>query len=579
MYERRTAFANAYPFSARIVGHGNSFLYRQGILCVLYGSLIRISDIHSASESLEFNLHSFLRPRHALVPNELTCSLLYYSDGILSVHLEPKENRNPGYIFAIGIQSGNAEHGVRLIKEIPLESKNKLFTRHTSSILYYGTHPSDDWEIRAESLDPSINVPEAPLQLEEFYGSDLGITVAFEIHDGYFYALSNQICFELEELDWTSFYHCVRFPLDKPSREHLEFNQNIYRRQHAEGPIHDSWTDLSIQVDERTNEPIIVEARREWQMGTSKQVRAFYMSKIDFGDKGANKNALPEDDPFSALVGPNNKPHYAPWKERKAWNVHPEFGPECVSQRSFVLSRTKLRAYAYSSSCFVDLVEDDRCCSDSPIPCLRLRVGSRRPAPEDYIHAPRGGFGSSIASSSKAPVGSPPTDDDSVEDLDDDDVLKVKSYRHSEIKMWPPPAARCPCSRRLHNIISPPDANRMASRQITGFVDERSLVYMVKYGRSYGAEDDLVGTIVVVDFSRDLRNPISSRRQEQGQQQQVPYQSKAGGKAPVAVPQFNGSDTNAHVDAQSSASPKCPNLNLEWHWTPGQTQRCRRGEC
>ncbi|KAH4215307.1 hypothetical protein HBH98_254720 [Parastagonospora nodorum] len=29
------------------------------------------------------------------------------------------------------------------------------------------------------------------------------------------------------------------------------------------------------------------------------------------------------------------------------------------------------------------------------------------------------------------------------------------SYHNSQIRMWPPPASRCPCSKRLHDIMNP----------------------------------------------------------------------------------------------------------------------------
>src|SRR3712207_8711884 len=46
-------------------------------------------------------------------------------------------------------------------------------------------------------------------------------TLFRSIHDGYFYAVSNQSTHEVEEVDWTSFYYCIRIPLSN-DQEHTE---------------------------------------------------------------------------------------------------------------------------------------------------------------------------------------------------------------------------------------------------------------------------------------------------------------------------------------------------------------------
>jgi lysophospholipid acyltransferase (LPLAT)-like uncharacterized protein len=87
-----------------------------------------------------------------------------------------------------------------------------------------------------------------------------GSTVCFQIQGGDFIALSNQTSFEVKELDWTSFYNCVRIPLGKAEpvlKQHV-----FWQRQHEEGPINDSWTEISLQKDQRTNDLLIVECRK-----------------------------------------------------------------------------------------------------------------------------------------------------------------------------------------------------------------------------------------------------------------------------------------------------------------------------
>ena len=127
------------------------------------------------------------------------------------------------------------------------------------------------------------------IQLRKFFGTDIGQTIAFEIIDGYFYAVSNQSTYEDEEIDWTSYYHCYRFPLRTEDHGILQ-HKRIWRRQHREGPINDCWTSISIHKHETTGIATIVEARREWVGGTSTHTRTFYVEPLTFddGDKGCN---------------------------------------------------------------------------------------------------------------------------------------------------------------------------------------------------------------------------------------------------------------------------------------------------
>jgi hypothetical protein len=429
-----------------------------------------------------------------------TVSLMYYSDEILAVYVESESRPNTGYIFAIStvrVRTG----GSRVITARQITASSKLFVRHTARYLYYGTHTGigDDghhkWEIFAISLDERypLNKSERPLLLEDFHGTDIGSTVAFEIYNDHFYAVSNQGTFEVEEVDWTSFYHCIRFPLDNPISTAMLKDKRVYRRQHAQGPIHDSWTDLSLQLSESTNKVMILESRREWAQASSRQSRTFYTSKFHVNRKQSSQPfspstglheppLLPEDDLFVDALDSSNKPNWMLTPLQYSWSRHPEFSSStraASSTRSFILARTKFRAYSNSCSAFLDLVEDERCCTLHPS-CLRLRVGSRR---ETSLNMPLLTKGKARAEDNS------PVFADNV------------TYRNEPIRMWPPPASQCPCSARLHDILNPLGAS--PARTVMGVLDERTLVYMVKPERSYGASDkDGLGSIVVVDFSR-----------------------------------------------------------------------------
>lgn len=524
---------------------------------MLNNYIVRVSDVHSRSDVVQLDLIAIIRPlpeSASAPPDDFRVSLLYYGDGILAVHATKYSRPDVSHIFAISTAIEPAD-GRRIVGVVQLSSSSKLFVRHNSRYLYYGTHTGigDDghhkWEIEGMSLreGKAFDLPERekPLLLEEFHGTDIGSTVAFEIHNDYFYAVSNQGTFEVEEIDYTSFYHWVRFPLNNPTPDEVQTDDRLYRRQHKQGPIHDSWTDLTLQIDERTNETVVVESRREWAQASSRQSRTFYVTKIKVPQDTSETPSLIEED-FTGLKLPNdimttlidstNKVHYMNTPDLYSWSQHPEFAKHESSPRSFILARTKFRAYNYSCTSFLDLVEDDRCCNDpTKPPCLRLRIGSRREKDLEYT------------------IGKQRIDD--TEPVFADEA----SYRHSPIQMWPPLASRCPCSHRLHNILSPPlPSGPTHARSITGVMDERCLVYMVKPGRSYGASNDnALGSIVIVDFSRPVAAATTTPSPA------VTMQNHAGSSSSSA----------------GSAGAECGLDPATWQWSPGLEGRCRSRTC
>ncbi|RMZ70391.1 F-box domain-containing [Pyrenophora seminiperda CCB06] len=510
------------------LGNGNTFVYRQGTICVLHGEEVRVSDLRSQSNTI-LNLASIIRQTSTLPSGEFKTRLLNYSDGILAIYVTKIRGLDTSYIYAIDT-APDCPIGKRVIERISLAVCDRLLVRHNSRYLYYVTHTGRGhdgerkWEIDGISLDIDFPLPsrERPLLLDNFHGSDIGSTIAFEIHNDYFYAVSNQGSSEVEEMDYTSFYHVVRFPLNSPLPEAVEKNERLYRRQHKQGPIHDTWTDLTLQLDERTNETVIVESRREWAQASSRQSRTFYATKLHFCNESTadmlDELLLPENGP---LIHASTHP-YSPGEPTPAlytWSQHPEYcSNDTTARRSFMLARTKFRGYNYGCTTFLDLVEDERCCNNaSQPPCLRLRVGSRR---ETGPHSP-----SSNSTGDRLPSF----------------IDTSTQYRHSPIRMWPPPASCCPCSERLHDIMNPVlYRNAAQSRNVTGVLDGDYFVYMVKPGRTYGLGDEAkVGSVVVVDFT------------------------------PVA--NLSSKDTAADYSNLGQSS--------SWIWAPGQERRCREQTC
>src|SRR5215469_12392587 len=147
------------------------------------------------------------------------------------------------WLLAIDFQ--NVTEPKNLLK-IPFEvtHSSSLFVRHTKDYLYFGTHDGssyahshNEWVIqgialRSDKLFPAEcrNQTEGQnsndrlskrIQLEDFAGYDIGRQVVFHIHDGWFYAITNCSAFEVVEVDWSSFYHCIRFRVDDPVLDEL----------------------------------------------------------------------------------------------------------------------------------------------------------------------------------------------------------------------------------------------------------------------------------------------------------------------------------------------------------------------
>jgi hypothetical protein len=518
------------------------------------GSIVHVSNLHFPADVVTLDLFKIMFDDDASEPgvvSELSFEMMYYNDEILAVLVQ--SGRYDSWIYCIKTTPGlhNDDRLLRIVVVGP--DNSKLFVRHTSQYLYYGSHtgisPNDGhhkWKIWGVALRPTLNMPaqqEQPLLLEDFHGSDIGSTVAFEIHAGFFYAVSNQGTYEVEEIDWTSFYNCIRFPLHDPVYKALQTDARVYRRQHAEGAIHDSWTDLTLQHDEETNDFFVVESRREWLGSSSKQARTFYTTRMSFSPPNSLDNPdspdasssappqLPANDILTTLLDSSSRANYMPTPRQYSWTRHPELGSSDIAQRSFILARTKFRAYNYSCSTFMDLVEDDKCCPDRSLSspaCLRLRIGSRRVAPPTLPSATGTNDKANLQQANQ------PTDGDFVDQT---------HYRYTSIRMWPPPASTCPCAAHLHRILNPtltsPCGANILQRNITAISDARSIVYMIAPSNPYAystpshsQSNTALGTIVLVDFGRS---------------------------APT--------------------SPTPATHELRWDWMPGQQKRCRSGTC
>jgi hypothetical protein len=292
--KRREALATANPYVVAIAGFCDAYLYCKGVLCYTLDDKVRVLALHrSAQHEVVISIPILLRQCLTDIEDNAKgiFQVLYYSDKIISCIYKSSGPESLAWLIAFNIST----RSILAVQE--LDSTDKIFVRHNNRFLYYGTHSEigvdgyKKWVIhgvefqKKKWFDHKVHLP-------DMVGSEIGSTICFEFHDDYFYALSNQTSFEVEEIDWTSFYHCVRFPLSSPCKELLEKTENnsMWRRQHQEGPIDDRWTSLRLDEDESTGELRIVESRKEWALGSSRSQRTYYTTDIIFPDRSKDED-------------------------------------------------------------------------------------------------------------------------------------------------------------------------------------------------------------------------------------------------------------------------------------------------
>lgn len=357
-------------------------------------------------------------------------------------------------------------------------------------------HDHHEWLLEVHDLDTGKVVSKEPLQLQNFYGSEIGSTACFTIFEGHFYAVTNQASLESEEVDWTSYYHFISFPLDEPVPD-LRI-QLIWRRQHLEGPINDAWTLLEFQHDHRTGESLIIECRKEWKNGGSRSFRTFYSQPFHRAQHQELADGLrhPPDDPLSSTLDKESNSRYEASRPRVEKHVHSEEGAS-GDVREYIRAKTKWNGYCFNSQSFVDIVTEEYRVKDDwrPRERVKLRVVSREevsPLVVDTI-SPRRAGGLVVRPRKR--------DREGEEMLDGED-----GFSASHISLWPEDDAPqslqeilCPGGRvsEVHAVLGDEGLVYMAGPPVAGGHGEKALVF-VSFDPTFGFEGmtRLDGTLV-----------------------------------------------------------------------------------
>ena len=479
-------------------------------MCYIHKATIRILDVHGAGVTEKVvDIDCIGQVTSQSCMDVTHTELLHFQGGVLAFLVYNTDPVGQPYLIALNTEDDvpNAER-VKLIISLP---EPRFWVRNDSQYLFVGshvglgTHGHHEWVLRGYSLTNFQRFED--LQLPNLFGTDVGQTVNFQIYGGFMYAISNQSSAEIEEIDWTSYYHCYRFPVQDPSPSKLEPKQ-LWRRQHREGPINDSWTELSLCEDECTGILLILECRREWKNGGSAQRRTYYRQPLIFPytpgqvpdhlmitpplntgsvttPSAVPPMALPIGDPLISLLDEKSKPLYEAAHKRIDRDYHCEYSDATASTlQSFILAKTKHRAYKASCSAFLDLVIDDQVHPERRwTQQIRLRIGSRAQAsPLDtngLLHQP-------IMND----IGGAPIED------------SENRFTDRGINIWP--MANAPVE--LLDLLNPSPGARShlaGQRTIGGGVraisDERSIIYMAKeYSENESA-------IILVNFDPWIR--------------------------------------------------------------------------
>ncbi|KNG81328.1 F-box domain protein [Aspergillus nomiae NRRL 13137] len=552
LYDIKEAVATADPYSASIIGYGSAFLYSGGALCYVFNDEIRALDVHGASQVEHvLNLHAVLsRVIPGCDPTEdaTQLSLMNYSHGVLAIAVDIVERRET-WLLAVDMRRKTEGGKGRLRLRRQLENKQRLFVRHNQSYLYYGTHSGagyhgyKQWIVNCVELATGKQTNETPVQLHNFAGNEIGQTVCFDIHQDHLYAVSTQASFEMEEVDWTSFYVwvCVA-PTDNTKRVTLN---RTWRRQHREGPINDSWSDISLRHDEATQQLIILECRREWHKGGSENIRTYYVQPLPSPSEIIHSKhqgeafrpvSLP-DEPLTKTLDSSSKPNYERPRKRLRRHYHPEYplggGDDPVPRRDFILNRTKLRTYNLCASTFIDLVNDPCPTPGSLIPHdrLRLRMVSRKrkcPIDEAGEEGPPNRLYRPEITEDDQDGDGPPADGSD------------ERFASRGIRLWPPDNA----PPELAQLLCP----SKRTGKVEAMADERTIIYTVN---QEGLRSDLQA-IILINFDPALRLPGLRRLDMSG----TPETQPTGTEQPQIPPMFNpptraGRTTRSHLSGRN----------------------------
>lgn len=582
LYRRRQAIRSAAPFTAAVVAIADHWLYANGTLCYIQDKAsVRVLDLHrSSGEEIVIEVRTLL---DEAVTGSRGCrkykfQILHYAEGILSCLYTQYKPHVGSWLIVLSVQLEDC----KLLTTLALDTTYKIFVRNDRDYLYFGTHSEYGgdgfrrWVLMGYNIGDDTWF-EQKVHLLDMVGSDIGQSIAFEIIGGKFYGLSSQASFEVDEVDWKSFYHCFRFPVagPKPKETETSVKDRMWRRQHAEGPIDDRWSFIRLIKDDQDPKKLhVVESRKEWLNGQSSGRRNYYTTELifpppveqDTEDGGGNTNnfgggirinprtdTVPDTRPASKS-GPPLNPEF---RTRCPLTTHP--GDDASTALLFTLSKCFIRSYHPSSQTFLDLVDNPR--QDDPeAPRLQLRAGSRQLRPEAEVLREPAALDSRLPHTER--------------------IRRIyRDEGENKIVFWPPGDAREARADpgalgELQRIVNPP----AHTGDVRGVWDDRSMAYSLSHA-------DGMQAVVFISFDPAIR--LQGLKAWGGTSARREGAAKATCTGGEPWREAQGTGKGKEVAVEEAESPKydgfspaqpdgyCPGWTPEAtgfdHWAPGVT--------
>ena len=490
-FDIHESVATAAPYSVAVLAYGTDFLYNQGMLCYRIQNEIRLLDVHAAGKQervldLSVALHS-VSPESVGADAADCVSLLRYADNIVVFRVHADDDRaddgragddqsendpfeddqsendqaeNDQALSDLFVVVDMTSHLIRFTKRIT--SKAQVFVRQSDTYLWYGIFSATDisngrWIVYGVDLHAAEPEPIEIFRIQAGNGA-LDQSVCFEMYKKHLYAVS------IQDETYSSYYHFFcSAPGDKPR----VCNRRLWRREHSEGSINDSWADMSIRTDEITGRPVILECRREWADNKSENHRTYYSQPLpipeEFFAETGEEDATDEfgSDSFESQQSSQHRNEHRPAK-RLRHEFHAEYeptdGPD--DRQEFIRAHTRHCSYNLAASIYIDLVND-------PVPDglrfqERLRIRTRSRKHELFIDEKDALFSPNLPSSST--------------NCNDSEISTsgLKDYYVSRgAYLWPPENAPA----ELRRLLCPPNS----FTTVRAISDERSMIYCVRH--------------------------------------------------------------------------------------------------
>jgi hypothetical protein len=483
LHKRCEALSTASPYIVAQLGIADDFLYCNGYLCSTNDRLLRILNLHkpdgtelvidvrqligTAIDSADSKRSQFYTFKPLHLAHDILSSLYTHSFGGMQRY----------WLVVINIQTG------QVLRSHSLRSALKVFVRNDAEFLVCGTQSGTSYDRHRRWL---LNVHNLKTKdyydgvLENFAGSDVGSTISFEIFDGFLHGVSTQSSFEVQEIDWNSYYTAFRFRLSDEKFEDLRWAiKKMWRREHREGTLDDRWTFLKLFRDEASGVLRVSELRKEHGAGGKRWQRTYYTDDlIDFETKtvpvasmNANNPAIgishrskrttqtaPEFHDPSRILEDADEDFSMLSHKRQARDVHP--GDDASTEPGFTFSQSYIRSYHPLCQTWLDLVDDAEDTYDA-VHCIRLRAGSRRLRP--------------LQNSTPKSMEPAASGDDPIEETREE---VARLYSNSDLTLWPPKTS---AYQPVRDILSP----ARYQGAVTTAWDDRSLVYGIRNDHKY----------------------------------------------------------------------------------------------